>query len=123
MPELPEVELVARALDRLVRGRRILAAELLRPRLAPDSTPEEFASALRGARVEGVTRRGKHILFNLESPQVLSVHLRMTGRFLLLPLERELPKHTHAVFHLEGDRRLASSDQRHFGLTTLAAAA
>src|SRR5687768_8823080 len=120
MPELPEVELVARSLDRLVRGQRILAAELLRPRLAPDSTPEGFASALRGARVEGVTRRGKHILFKFEGSRVLLVHLRMTGRFLLLPSERELPKHTHAVFHLEGDRRLAFSDQRHFGLMKLA---
>jgi formamidopyrimidine-DNA glycosylase len=120
MPELPEVELVARALDRLVRGRRILAAELLRPRLAPDSTPEEFARALRGRRVEGVTRRGKHVLVKLEGSGVLLVHLRMTGRFLLLPEERELPKHTHAVFHLEGGERLAFTDQRHFGLMKLA---
>lgn len=120
MPELPEVELVARSLDRLVRGRRILAAELLRPRLAPDSTPEEFAGALRGARVESVTRRGKHIRINFEGSQVLLVHLRMTGRFLLLPEERELPKHTHAVFHLEDARRLAFADQRHFGLMKLA---
>jgi formamidopyrimidine-DNA glycosylase len=123
MPELPEVELVARSLDRLVRGARILAAELLRPRLAPDSTPEEFARALRDRRVEGVTRRGKHVLINLEGALVLLVHLRMTGRFLLLPEERELPKHAHAVFYLEDGRRLAFDDQRHFGLMKLAEAA
>ena len=99
MPELPEVELVARSLNKLVGSSRILAAELLRAKLAPESSPEEFATALRGARVEGVTRRGKHILFNLDRKRVLLVHLRMTGRFLLLPEERELPKHTHAVFY------------------------
>ncbi len=123
MPELPEVELVARSLDRLVRGRRILAAELRRPGLAPDSTPEEFAGALRDRHIEGATRRGKHILISLEGALVLLVHLRMTGRFLLLPEERELPKHTHAVFHLEDGRRLAFDDQRHFGLMKLAGAA
>ncbi|MBA3239701.1 MAG: bifunctional DNA-formamidopyrimidine glycosylase/DNA-(apurinic or apyrimidinic site) lyase [Acidobacteria bacterium] len=123
MPELPEVELVARALDKLVGGHRILAAELLRAKLAPESSPAEFASTLRGARVEGVTRRGKHILFNLDGQRVLLVHLRMTGRFLLLPEERELPKHTHAVFYLEDRRRLTFTDQRHFGLMKLASSA
>jgi formamidopyrimidine-DNA glycosylase len=122
MPELPEVELVARALDKLVGGSRILAAELLRPRLAPESSPAGFAEALRGAGIEGVTRRGKHILFQLDGQRVLIVHLRMTGRFLLLPEERELPKHTHAVFYLEDQRRMAFDDQRHFGLMKLAAA-
>src|ERR671921_592270 len=40
----------------------------------------------------------------------------MTGRFLLLPPRRPLPKHTHALFQLDDGRRLAFTDQRHFGL-------
>src|SRR5215217_6711044 len=116
MPELPEVELVARALDRLVGGRVFASAKLLRPGLAPESTPREFARTLRGARVERVSRRGKHILAELDNGQVLITHLRMTGRFLLLPPRRPLPKHTHALFHLDDGRRLAFTDQRHFGL-------
>jgi formamidopyrimidine-DNA glycosylase len=123
MPELPEVELVARALDRLVRDRRFEAAELLRPRLAPESSPEEFSRGLRGARVREVGRRGKHILVHLDNARALVVHLRMTGRFLLLPAERELPRHTHAVFYLDDARRLAFTDQRHFGLMKLVGAA
>ncbi|MGB8508613.1 MAG: bifunctional DNA-formamidopyrimidine glycosylase/DNA-(apurinic or apyrimidinic site) lyase [Pyrinomonadaceae bacterium] len=123
MPELPEVELVARALDGLVGQRRILAAELLRPRLAPETTPEIFAQALRGARVESVTRRGKHLLFMLDNALTLIVHLRMTGRFLLLPPERQLPKHTHALFYLDDERRLAFTDQRHFGMMKIVPAA
>jgi len=122
MPELPEVELVARALDRLVRGRRFLAAELLRARLAPENPPEEFARSLRGARVREVGRRGKHVLVHFDNARALVVHLRMTGRFLLLPAGRELPRHTHAAFYLDDGRRLAFTDQRHFGLMKVVAA-
>jgi formamidopyrimidine-DNA glycosylase len=116
MPELPEVELVARALDRLVGGRRIDSAKLLRPGLAPENTPREFARLLRGARVNAVGRRGKHILAELDNGHVLITHLRMTGRFLMLPERAPLPRHTHALFRLETGRRLAFTDQRHFGL-------
>jgi formamidopyrimidine-DNA glycosylase len=116
LPELPEVELVARALDRLVRGRVVAAAKLLRPGLAPDTTPREFARSLRGATFEKVGRRGKHIIAELDNGRVLVTHLRMTGRFLLLPGRGALPKHTHALFRLDGGGRLAFTDQRHFGL-------
>ncbi|HWW74969.1 MAG TPA: bifunctional DNA-formamidopyrimidine glycosylase/DNA-(apurinic or apyrimidinic site) lyase [Pyrinomonadaceae bacterium] len=116
MPELPEVELVARSLDRLVGGRVIESAKLLRPGLAPENTPREFARVLRGARVRRVGRRGKHILAELDNGRVLITHLRMTGRFLLLPERAPLPKHTHALFRLDTGRRLAFTDQRHFGL-------
>lgn len=123
MPELPEVELVARALDTLIIGRRIIAAELLRPRLAPSSSPEEFAGSLRGARIDAVWRRGKHILIALDRALVLIVHLRMSGRFLYLPVEAQLPKFTHAVFYLDDERRLVFSDQRHFGMMKIVPAA
>ncbi|MDX6693120.1 MAG: formamidopyrimidine-DNA glycosylase [Blastocatellia bacterium] len=123
MPELPEVELVARSLARLVAGRRIVAAELLRPGLAPETTPARFARRLRGRLIESTGRRGKHILINMEGALVLVVHLRMTGRFLYLPPEARLPKHTHALFYLDDERRLVFTDQRHFGMMKLLATA
>ncbi len=116
MPELPEVELVARALQTLVANRRIVAAELLRDRLAPAHTPAEFAAMLRDARITHVARRGKHILIHLDNERVLIAHLRMSGRFLLLPIEAPLPKFTHAILYLDDERRLVFSDQRHFGM-------
>jgi formamidopyrimidine-DNA glycosylase len=119
MPELPEVELVARALERMVTGRTIIAAELLRPGLVRDSTPAKFARRLRGARIESVGRRGKHILIRLDCALVILVHLRMTGRFLYLSLEAPLPKHTHVIFYLDDERRLVFTDQRHFGMMKL----
>lgn len=115
MPELPEVELVTRSLEMLVSGRRIVVAELLRERLAPFNPPPEFAARLKDAAIRRVHRRGKHILFELENGHTLMTHLRMSGRFQLLPVERELPKYTHACFYFEDEMRLVFSDQRHFG--------
>lgn len=115
MPELPEVELVAGSLDKLVSKRKILIAELLRARLAPDNPPAEFAEKLKDSVINAVTRRGKYILFDLSNEKTLLVHLRMSGRFMLLPVETELPKFTHAIFYLRDETRLIFSDQRHFG--------
>jgi formamidopyrimidine-DNA glycosylase len=123
MPELPEVEMVARALDRITKGRRITRAKLLRPALAPETSPPTFARWLKGAGVAEVGRRGKHILLMLDNGHVLIAHLRMTGRFLYLPFEAPLPKHTHAIFHLDNGKRLVFTDQRHFGMMKIVKAA
>jgi formamidopyrimidine-DNA glycosylase len=121
MPELPEVELVTRFLERLVTGRRITRAELLRQGLAPDSTPDEFAESLSGPLICEVARRGKHILFHLDNGRTLITHLRMSGRFMLLSDDSEDPKFTHAVFYFDGGGRLAFQDQRHFGFMRVTA--
>ena len=54
-------------------------------------------------------------LFDLDNGNTLITHLRMSGRFQLLSIERELPKFTHAIFYFEDEMRLIFSDQRHFG--------
>jgi formamidopyrimidine-DNA glycosylase len=116
MPELPEVESVARALQKLVAGRTIARAELRRARLAPDTTPAEFARMLAGCTINFIHRRGKHILADLTDGRTLITHLRMSGRFLLLPAEIDDPKFAHAVLHFTDGMRLVFDDQRHFGL-------
>jgi formamidopyrimidine-DNA glycosylase len=116
MPELPEVELVAQSLNKLVSSRKIIIAELLRERLAPFNPPTEFVEKLKDSTINFVHRRGKHILFDLDNGNTLITHLRMSGRFLLLPVERDLPKFSHAVFYFEDETRLVFSDQRHFGM-------
>ena len=103
-------------------GRRVESARLLRAGLAPETTPRQFARQLRGATFVRVGRRGKHVLAELDNGRVLITHLRMTGRFLLLPARKALPKHTHALFRLDDGRRLVFTDQRHFGLMKLAPA-
>ncbi len=116
MPELPEVELVAKSLDKLVKGRQIVVAELVRAKLSPDNSLSEFAKKLKQSTINFVHRRGKHVLIDLNNDKTLLVHLRMTGRFMLLPTERENPKHSHAIFYLDDETRLIFQDQRHFGL-------
>lgn len=121
MPELPEVELISRSLNYLVKGRTIKRAVLLRERLAPDISSASFAAALRSSAINFVHRRGKHILFDLTGNKTLIVHLRMSGRFSLLNGESVDPKFTHAIFHFGGEDRLVYDDQRHFGLMKLVA--
>jgi formamidopyrimidine-DNA glycosylase len=116
MPELPEVEMVARHLRGLIAGRTITKAQLLRAGLAPETPPRQFAQWLKGARVEEVTRRGKHILTHLSNGRTWITHLRMTGRFVFGSPEDEHPPHTHAVFWLDDGQKLMFADQRHFGM-------
>jgi formamidopyrimidine-DNA glycosylase len=142
MPELPEVEHVVRALRRAVVGRTIVATEINLPKLIAPTTPSLFKRKLKNLTITGVSRRGKFILIELCRPgallsdaergnrkpahqqgQVLLVHLRMTGKFLYLNSEEELPKHSHAVFYLDNERRLVFRDQRQFGIMRLAPAA
>lgn len=123
MPELPEVEIVTRSLNKLVRNRRIRASELRRERLAPDTPPAEFSRRIDGSAINFVHRRGKHLLFDLDNGQTLITHLRMSGRFMLLPEEAEYPKFTHAAFHFTDGSRLIFQDQRHFGLMKVTATA
>ncbi len=115
MPELPEVETVVNHLAKLVIGERIVHAELIRERLAPHHSKSTFASTLENATISHIHRRGKHILIDLDNGRTLMVHLRMSGRFLLLPNEDVEPKFTHARFGLGSDRKLLFQDQRHFG--------
>ena len=115
MPELPEVEHVVRALSAVVTGRRILAAQLNLKRIAPGISRPAFDRQLRNSVITGVGRRGKFILFKLESGHVLTTHLRMTGKFVSLTTDQSLPPYAHVVFYLDDDRRLVFCDMRQFG--------
>lgn len=115
MPELPEVEHVVRALSPLVTGRRILAAELNLKRTAPGISRQRFNRQLQNARITAVGRRGKYILFYLDSGHVLTTHLRMTGKFVSLTTDESLPPYAHVIFYLDDDRRLVFCDMRQFG--------
>lgn len=130
MPELPEVEHVVRSLRRVVLGRTIIAAEINLPKLISPTSHSAFNRKLRGSRIHAISRRGKFVLIELEkmndkdglTSQVLVVHLRMTGKFMVLTPDDSLPKHAHAVFYLDDERRLVFKDQRQFGVMRLVAA-
>jgi len=120
MPELPEVEIVTRRLRELIVGKTIIKARLIRAGLAPENSPRQFAASLRGARIDEVARRGKHILAHLSNQRTLITHLRMTGRFIYLNQDAEHTPHTHAALWLDGGKKLLFDDQRHFGVMVVA---
>jgi len=109
VPELPEVETVARSIARIV-GRRIVSAEFNCARVLRGN-PGVMRAALAGHRIRGVRRRGKFIVIDLDHGHCLTVHLGMTGKLLLGGTPG---RHTHALFHLDRGV-LRYEDQRQFG--------
>jgi formamidopyrimidine-DNA glycosylase len=136
MPELPEVETIARGLNSRVAG-DVIESVWLGSKPEPLKSPaREIAATLESKRIAGVRRVGKHIVFDLENGGRASsakktrktarasklaptsqwiVHLGMTGRMLVCPPEEEIAKHTHAIARLASGRELRFVDPRRFG--------
>ncbi len=121
MPELPEVETLARELRDVLVGRSIIGVEVRWPRTVAAPDPETFARRLAGRRVLEVRRRGKWLLLGLDGGEWLLMHLRMSGRLAVEDAEAPEDAHTRVVFHLEDGRRLRFSDPRKFGRMVLTA--
>ena len=115
MPELPEVETIARGLGPRLRGRVVASVELLHRPLLRHGGPNALA-ALRGRAVLGVRRRGKMLLIELEGGRTLVFHLKMTGQFLFESPAAPRDKHTRLVLRFEDGRdELRFHDVRKFG--------
>jgi formamidopyrimidine-DNA glycosylase len=116
MPELPEVETVARDLQRLVTGATIAGAEVHWERTIRHPLPaERFAMEVREARIRRVSRRAKTVLFHLDDGRVLTVALRMTGALIVTPPGAAADPYARVVFHLADGRELRYRDPRKFG--------
>lgn len=118
MPELPEVETIARRLRAAVVGRRVERADVRSPRVAVGSTPRALQAALTGRRIVAVRRRAKYLLLDLDDGRVLVVHLRMTGD--LRVVDGDEPK-ARVSLTLDDGRALAFTDPRHLGEWRIAA--
>ncbi len=110
MPELPEVETVARSIAPIV-GRRIVSAEFRCLRILRGGDPDVMAGRISGRRIQSIRRYGKFIVVSLQGGGFLTIHLGMTGRLLL---GGERGKHTHAVLTLSRGV-LLYDDSRQFG--------
>jgi formamidopyrimidine-DNA glycosylase len=144
MPELPEVETIARGLASRISGDVIESIWLGRKPEPLKSPARAIAATLENTRIAAVRRVGKHIVFDLEnnverapSPaktraeksrsrekhqtQVATpqshwiVHLGMTGRLQVCEPQSEILKHTHAILKLKSGRELRFVDPRRFG--------
>ena len=109
MPELPEVETVRRGIERRAVGRTIERVEVFRERTVRRQGREAIIDGLSGVGIVSARRRGKYLLCDLDSGSVLMMHLRMSGRVLVVPADTPRPAHTHVVMHLSPD----AQGQRH----------
>lgn len=103
MPELPEVETVRRGIERRAVGRVIERVEVFRERTVRRQGREAIIDGLTGTRLVSARRRGKYLLCDLDSDGVLMMHLRMSGRVLVVDADTARPTHTHVVMHLSPD--------------------
>jgi len=128
MPELPEVETIARGLAQNLTGDVIESVWLGNKPEPLKSPPGEIVSTLEQARIAGVRRVGKHIVVNLSRQSPVTsrqkkpkqqaqwiVHLGMTGRLLIAQPDVAVAKHTHAILRLRSGRELRFVDPRRFG--------
>jgi formamidopyrimidine-DNA glycosylase len=115
MPELPEVETVRRGLALRMSGRRIVRAELRRPDLRRPFPPM-LAERLDGARIGGLSRRGKYILIELDGTGILLLHLGMSGRITAGAAGLAHETHDHVVLSLDDGTVVRFNDPRRFGL-------
>jgi formamidopyrimidine-DNA glycosylase len=128
MPELPEVETIARGLAQNLTGDVIESVWLGNKPEPLKSPPGEIVSTLERARIADVRRVGKHIVVDLSRQSPIAsrrkkpkqqaqwiVHLGMTGRLLIAQPDVAVAKHTHAILRLRSGRELRFVDPRRFG--------
>lgn len=115
MPELPEVETLARDLRRLIVGSTFGQVEVLWARSVALPTAEELTCEVPGREILDVGRRGKFLILSLSGTSYLLMHLRMSGQVRVENGERALDDHARVIFHLTDGRQLVFSDTRKFG--------
>jgi formamidopyrimidine-DNA glycosylase len=115
MPELPEVETIARSLRPLIQGKVVDGVDLVfRPLLRAKSA--RVLAGIAGRKVGGIRRRGKMLLVAFEAGPALVFHLKMTGQFLWVDRVEPRDKHTRLVLSFRGEEReLRFRDVRKFG--------
>ena len=123
MPELPEVETIARELRPLIVGRRFTSVWLDWPRQVKHPSVEEFIDGVRGRPILSVDRRAKWLVVSLGAADaeavgdeaVLAIQVKMTGQLDVVPPDAPRDKHVHVVFGLDDGSELRLRDTRKFG--------
>jgi formamidopyrimidine-DNA glycosylase len=125
MPELPEVETIARGVHERIHGDRIVEVWFSSHTQPFKTSPADQAEGLEGRKILAVRRVGKHIVCDLggrdktaqdEQPEAQwIVHLGMTGRLLVTTPDGDVAPHTHARLRLASGREVRFVDPRRFG--------
>ncbi len=127
MPELPEVEVVKKSLERSITNLTIRKVKINNNNLRYKINNSKF-NKLKGKKVISVKRRSKYILINLSNKKTLIIHLGMTGKFFILNQKNKYKrlsfyyesknkkgKHDHLIFHFNKKIKLVYNDIRRFG--------
>lgn len=118
MPELPEVETIARAIEPHILGRMITSAEVFWARTLAVPSVRKFKEQVRGQKITGVSRRAKYLILLLQDYNLL-IHLRMSGDLMVRKGKMEAQKHDRLVLSLRGkggaESHLVFNDTRKFG--------
>ncbi len=121
MPELPEVETVARDLRRHLLpegggpGPVIVGTRVAWPRTLRDEDPGSFSAGILGRRIEDVGRRGKQLILALDGGAFVTVHLKMTGQLFVVPAASPVDPYERLAIALEDGREIRFRDIRKFG--------
>ncbi|MBS6644951.1 MAG: bifunctional DNA-formamidopyrimidine glycosylase/DNA-(apurinic or apyrimidinic site) lyase [Clostridiaceae bacterium] len=115
MPELPEIETIKIMIEPQVKGLAIEKVTVNRPEVIAYPAANEFCGLLTGQIISRMERRGKFLIFLLDSGDHIVLHLRMTGCLLLTPADMPEEKHTHVVLAMSNEKELRFSDTRRFG--------
>ena len=114
MPELPEVETIARQLKPELVGRTILEAHLRWPRTLAAPSARKFREQIKGQEIRDVNRRAKYFILQLSSFNLL-IHLRMSGDLFVKDGKAKPEKHDRLILTLSNDKSLVLNDTRKFG--------
>lgn len=139
MPELPEVETIRRDLAELIVGKIIHSVTVHKTKMVHGSTAPQFTRALVGHRFTAVERRGKLLIFRLDSGAYMLLHLKMTGQLIYKDATHHIAgghtltnpednitvpnKYTHVIFDFDDHSQLYFNDLRQFGYVSLTDAA
>lgn len=120
MPELPEVEVIRRDLEKEIVGKKVKSASVRNTKNAMrivrrHKKRKDFEEALKGVKITKIDRKGKYLLLGLDSDGVLVVHLGMSGQILKTKTSSAVENHTHVTLDFTTGGQLRYVDPRTFG--------
>ncbi len=115
MPEMPEVEIIRRYLDKMAAGKKIMDLDIRLPRMIKWPDTEGFRALVTGRTIKAMNRRGKYLLLELDNGNEVVFHLRMTGRLVYEPTGKTSDSYARVIFHLQGGASLVYGDTRTLG--------
>ena len=115
MPEIPDLEVIREYLEGVLPEQRIESAEVLRPLVVRNLLAGDFVSVLNGNRISGVRRRGKFLLFDLESGETVVINPMLVGRLSYCQPDQRRAAKTVLILHLSNGMQLRYVDSKSMG--------